>query len=121
MATLKFNWSFSSQIDPGPQFSASQPSVDVTGFDHEKQIIAAKGSADIGVNTSNAKVVLILADDYDAKVTYDIDKPAATRTLDAPHILLGPGAVAFIGTTATKLTFKNPVASAVTVQIFIGS
>ena len=42
MATaLKVNWSFTSQIDGGPQLSASQPSIDVSAYDYLKQVLPA--------------------------------------------------------------------------------
>lgn len=120
MATLKVNWSFASQVDGGPQFSASQPIIEISGFDYEKQIVAAGGSQDVAVKTASAKMILIFADNYAAGVNYDIDNPAVNRKLDTPQIFMGQGGVAWM-TSATKLTFHNPLTSAVTVQVFIGS
>ena len=128
MATaLKVNWSFTSQIDGGPQLSASQPSIDVSAYDYLKQVLPAPapgGSTVTDVHlqpNTVAKMVAILADKYSTKVTYQVDGAAPDRVLDGPHVFLGAGAVGFMSAgNPQKLTFTNSSTDAVTVQVFVG-
>lgn len=121
MATLNVNWIFTAQVNGGPQFSASQPSFGVAGFDHGTHILAAtNGTADVTIDITHAKVLLILADTYSTQLSYKIDASATVHNLDGPHVFIGPGAVAIFGTAAT-LHFSNTSANPATVQVFIGS
>ena len=126
-APLKFSWSFTSQIDGGPQFSQSQPSIQVSAYDYVKQALpaaAAGGSTTTDVHLqpdTAAQVVAILSDKYDTNVTYQVDGAGPQRTLDGPHLFLGAGAVGFMSAgNPQKLTFTNKLTSAVTVQVFVG-
>lgn len=125
--TLKVTWSFTSQIDGGPRLSASTPSIEISAYDYVKQTLPAPA---VGASTktdvhlqpdTSAKMVAILADKYDPKVTYQVDGGGAERVLDGPHLFLGGGAVKFMSTTnPQKLTFTNSSTGAITVQVFVG-
>jgi hypothetical protein len=128
---LKVNWSFTSQIDGGPQLNASQPPLEITAYDYMKQTLAAEAGGTPSVTDVHlqpdtaAKMVAILADKYDAKVTYQVDGKGPDRILDGPHVFLGAGAVGFLSTLTPpenpqKLTFTNATTDAITVQVFVG-
>jgi hypothetical protein len=127
-APINFNWSFTSQIDGGPQFSASKPSINVSAYDYVKQTLPAApigGSTNTDVHlqpNTAAMVVVILSDQYSGDVAYQVDGAGPERVLDAPHLFLGAGAVGYLsaGGNPQKLTFNNKVTATVNVQVFVG-
>ena len=124
-APLTVNWTFTSQIAGGPQISESQPSIGVWAYDYVTKTLAA-ASAGIDVHlepaTTAASIVAVLADQYSANVTYQVDGGADVRKLDGPHVFLGQGAVAYMsaGGNPQKLTFGNAGTGTVTVRVFVG-
>lgn len=128
MATLKVNWSFASRIDGGPQLSESQPPIEVTAYDYIKEVLlapvapATSTTTDVNLQSgTNPQMVVVLASKYTDKVKYKVDAAAADHVLDGPHIFMGTGAVAFLGSASPKkLTFTNSSTDAITVQVFVG-
>ena len=114
-APLQINWSFVSKIDGGPQLSESQPVIGVTAYDYIKEVVSASSSSpDLNLPSSTTvQMVAILASKYSDKVTYLIGGAGGTKmVLNGPHIFMGSGAVAFLGSTfPAKLTFKNDSAT----------
>jgi hypothetical protein len=64
--------------------------------------------------------LLVTASVYDPKLTYSVDGGAADVVLDAPHLLLGTGAVGLLDSAPGKLTFKNELEEDVAVEILVG-
>jgi hypothetical protein len=126
--TLKINWSFASRIDGGPQLSESQPVIEVMAYDYIKQTLlppvapATSTTGDVNlVVGANPQMIAILSNKYSDKVTYEVDGAAPDHVLDAPHLFLGVGAVAYMGSAnPKKLTFTNKSTDTITVQVFVG-
>ena len=66
--------------------------------------------------------LLIVAEPYDANVSYKVNKKAGdARALDQPHLFTGAGAVSILnGGVPTKLFLSNNTAGDAKVQILIG-
>ena len=127
-ATLKINWSFTSRIDGGPQLSESLPVIEVTAYDFIKQVLLAPvlpatlTTTDVNLqNGTDPQMVAILASKYTDTVKYEVDGAGTDHVLDGPHLFIGLGAVAFLGSASPKkLKFTNSSTDAITVQIFVG-
>jgi hypothetical protein len=124
MADIK--WSFQAAIPGGPAISIAQPNIAVQAYDVAAATIAASGgSADVSVQPSSSVgdvvFVVISSDQYDAGLTYKVDG-GAVHALDAPHVLLGAGAVGMIngGPPPQKLTFTNTLTKDANVQVVTG-
>jgi hypothetical protein len=125
MSTI--TWQFQAAIPGGPAFNISQPPIAVQAYD--------VASATIAATTSNVEVivqpsptpgdvvfVVVNSDVFDTGLTYVVDSGTDTHALDAPHVLLGSGAVGFMnaGAPPQKLTFKNTTAKDANVQVIVG-
>jgi hypothetical protein len=67
---------------------------------------------------SGVKFLQVTAGSYE-DLTYKVDG-GTQRTLDAPLLLIGGGAVALLGATQKQFEFTNAGATAVTVNILVG-
>jgi hypothetical protein len=120
-------WQFQASIPGGPVFTITQPNIVVEAYD--------VASATIGAGASNIEVVVlpslspgdvvflvVSSDTYDAGLTYKIDGGATAHALDAPHLMLGAGAVGFMnaGAPPQKLTFTSTLAKDANVQVIAG-
>jgi len=120
-------WQFQATIPGGPAFSINQPGIAVQAYDVASATIPA-GAAAVDVNvqpsTTAGDVVFVVvnSDLYDAKLTYVVDGGADSHALDAPHVLLGSGAVGFMngGANPQKLTFKSTLSKDAHVQVVVG-
>jgi hypothetical protein len=140
-------WSVQFQVVGGPGITKSN-SLTVDGYDKITKTISTVSSTpganppsvdvDIQpVSDANAvQLMVICADPCGPWLSYTIDGGSASFTLDAPHTLIGAGAVGLMpavpsGTPPKKLTFtvsasllaQDPVnsqATSSTVQILVG-
>jgi hypothetical protein len=66
--------------------------------------------------------LVVSSSQYDAGVNYTVDAVAATHVLDAPHILVGSGAVSLLNSASPpqKLTFNNTLTKDINVQVVVG-
>lgn len=120
-------WTLSVAVAGGPRKTESQTlPVDVY-LKGQVQIAAASGATPGQANFAapsgggTVRFVLISASRYDATppLTYTVDGGSAI-TLDGPHLLIGAGAVALLGTANLDFIFSNPTAQPVTVEVLIG-
>ncbi len=120
-------WQFQASIPGGPAFTISQPNITVQAYDVASATIAAGASnIDVAVQPSSSSgdvvFVVVSSDTYDAGLTYKVDGGAASHALDAPHVLLGAGAVGFMngGAPPQKLTFSSSLAKDANIQVVAG-
>jgi hypothetical protein len=120
-------WQFQAAIPGGPAFNISQPPIAVQAYDVASVTVAA-GASSVDVNvqpsstTGDVVFVVVNSDRYDAGLTYTIDGGTDAHALDAPHVMLGSGAVGFMnaGAPPQKLTFSSTLAKDANVQIVVG-
>jgi hypothetical protein len=120
-------WQFQASILGGPAFNITQPNIAVGAYDVASATIAA-GTSNIDVvvqpSSSPGDVVFMVvsSDTYDVGLTYKIDGGATAHALDAPHVMLGAGAVSFMnaGAPPQKLTFSSTLAKDANIQVVAG-
>lgn len=120
-------WQFQASIPKGPAFTISQPALPVQAYDVASATIAA-GASNVGVNvqpsSSSGDVIFVVvsSDQYDVGLTYKVDGASDAHALDAPHVLLGSGAVGFMngGAPPQKLTFSSTLSKDSNVQVVVG-
>jgi len=120
-------WQFQATIPGGPAFTFNQPSIAVQAYDVASATIASNGPS-VAVNvqpsstTDDVVLVVVTSDIYGDKLTYKVDASTATHALDAPHVLLGAGAVGFMnaGAPPQTLTFSNTLAKDANVRVVVG-
>jgi len=125
MSTI--TWQFQATIPSGPAFTVSQPPIAVQAYDVASATIA-KGASGIDVSVQPSSTpgdvvfVAVTSDQYGAGLTYKVDGSSDTHALDAPHVLLGAGAVGFMnaGAPPQKLTFTSTLTKDANVQVFVG-
>lgn len=120
-------WQFQASIPGGPAFNISQPNIAVEAYDVASATIAA-GASDIDVvvqpssTAGDVVFVVVFSDTYGAGLTYKIDGGGTAHALDAPHLMLGAGAVGLMngGAPPQKLTFSSTLANDAKVQVIAG-
>jgi hypothetical protein len=125
MSTI--TWQFQATIPGGPALTINQPPIAVQAYDVASATIAAGASGvDVKVQPSSTSgdvvLVVVNSDLYDAGLTYVVDGGTDSHALDAPHVLLGAGAVGFMngGTPPQKPRFSDALAKDANVQIVVG-
>ena len=120
-------WQFQASIPGGPAFTITQPNITVKAYDVASATIGAGASnIDVVVQPSSSPgdvvFVVVSSDAYDAGLTYKIDGGATAHALDAPHVMLGAGAVGFMngGPPPQKLTFSSTLAKDANIQVVAG-
>jgi len=120
-------WQFQAAIPGGPAFTISQPPIEVQAYDvASATITAGASSVDVAVQPSSTSgdvvFVVVNSDQYGAGLTYKVDGGSASHALDAPHVLLGSGAVGFMnaGAPPQTLTFSSTLAKDANVQVVVG-
>jgi hypothetical protein len=125
MSTI--TWQFQATIPGGPAFTINQPPIAIQAYDVASATIAAGASAvAVSVQPSSTSgdviFVVVTSDLYDAGLTYTVDGSSGAHALDAPHVLLGAGAVGFMnaGLPPEQLTFTSTLAKDANVQVVVG-
>jgi hypothetical protein len=120
-------WQFQAAIPGGPAFNISQPPIAVQAYDvASAKIAAGASSVDINVQPSSTAgdvvFVVVSSDQYDAGLSYTVDGGTDAHAVDAPHLLLGSGAVGFMnaGAPPQKLTFSSTLAKDANVRVVVG-
>ncbi len=120
-------WQFQASIPGGPAFTITQPNIAVGAYDVASATIGAGASnIDVVVQPSSTQgdvvFMVVSSDTYDAGLTYKIDGGATGHALDAPHVMLGAGAVGFMnaGAPPQKLTFSSSLAKDANIQVIVG-
>jgi hypothetical protein len=124
------NLNLNVQMVGGPSSSAAS-SLSVDAIEKIELVIpgTAPGKASAAVQPAAAKVkfLLISADKYSDKVTYDVVPTTGTGgaagvKLDSQQLLVGEGAVGLLGAAPNKLEFSNTLGAGndVSVTILVG-
>jgi hypothetical protein len=120
-------WQFQVSIPGGPAFTITQPTITVAAYDVASAKIGAGASnIDVAVQPSSTPgdvvIVVVSSDTYDPGLTYKIDAGATAHALDAPHVMLGAGAVGLMngGAPPQKLTFSSTLAKDANIQVIAG-
>lgn len=120
-------WQFQASIPGGPAFLITQPSITVAAYDvASATIVAGVSNVDVAVQPSSTPgdvvFVVVSSDVYDSGLTYTIDGGADTHALDAPHVMLGAGAVGFMtgGPPPQTLTFSSTLTKDANIQVIAG-
>jgi hypothetical protein len=125
MSTI--TWQFQAAIPGGPAFTINQPTIAIQAYDVADATIAA-GATSIAVSVQPSSTpgdvvfVAVTSDLYGAGLTYTVDGSSDARALDAPHVLLGAGAVGFMngGAPPETLTFTSTLAEDANVRVVVG-
>jgi hypothetical protein len=125
MSTI--TWQFQAAIPGGPALTISQPSIEIQAYDvATATILKGATGVDVVVQPSptpgDVVLVVVNSDVFDAGLTYVVDGGTDTHALDAPHVLLGAGAVGFMNPAAPPqtLTFDNTFTEDAHVQVIVG-
>ena len=120
-------WQFQASIQGGPTFTINQPAIVVGAYDVASATIkAGTSNIDVVVQPSSTAgdvvFVVVSSDTYDAGLSYKIDGGATAHALDAPHVMLGAGAVGLMnaGAPPQKLTFSSTLAKDANIQVVAG-
>jgi hypothetical protein len=121
------NWQFQAAIPGGPSVLLNQRAIPVAAYD-VATVDVAPGASGIDVpiqpSTGAGDVVFLVVSSsvYDPGINYTVDALAVKNVLDAPHVLLGSGAVGFLNSSAPpqKLVFNNTSAKDASVQVVVG-
>jgi len=124
----KINWTLNVQVVGGPKISASK-TMTVDAYDKIEVIIpggddATPGAATVEVQpggSDQVQFMLITSSVYDAKLTYSVDGGSSIK-LDAPHLLMGSGAVGLLGSTQQQFAFSNSAGTdkEASIEILVG-
>ncbi len=128
---INVNWAFNVAIDAGPRISlVNVPKISIDAYDMiiVKVDAGTNVSVDLQPTTTAGNVVMlaITSDVYDDGVagdvvTYTHGGGANKLELDGPHLLMGPGAVALLGSAPpASLSFSNSLTKPVNLQILVG-
>ena len=105
----------------------TQPNIAVQAYDVATATIAANASnVDVVVQPSSSPgdvvFVVVSSDVYDEGLTYTVDGGADAHALDAPHVMLGAGAVGFMngGAPPQTITFSSTLAKDANIQVVAG-
>jgi hypothetical protein len=125
MSTI--TWQFQATIPGGPALAISHPPIDVQAYDVATATIAP-GASNIELNVQPSSTagdvvfVVVNSDQYGGGLTYVVDGGTDKHALDAPHVLLGGGAVGFMnaGAPPQTLTFSSTLTKDAHVQVVVG-
>ena len=122
--TETINWSFSVAVDKGPRLTGFAPES-VDAYDKASVVLPAGGAAvtvelQPTATADRVSLVLVAASVYTGGVTYSADGGATKFELDGPLLLIGTGAVKLLADAPQTLSFENPSANDVTVDILVG-
>lgn len=113
-------YNFVASVKGGPSISVNGK-MDVAVYSVMNITVPAAGSAALDASPdAEGQLLIISADSYD-QVTYTVTG-GVTATLDAPHVLLGAGAVGLLnsGSPVEAITFNNAATEDVEVTIMLG-
>lgn len=124
---VSVNWQFQAAVPSGPSVVINQPHIQVSGYDVVSVTVPAAASnlaVPVQPSTTAGDVILMIisSNRYDPGITYTVDGVGVPHALDAPHLLMGSGAVSLLnaGAPPQNLNFSNTLTSDVSVQILAG-
>ena len=120
---IKVAWNMGVEIKGGPRNSLSDD-ITVDAYDMI-DVTITKGAIDkeVQIHPAGAEQVLLLmisSDRYGELLKYKVAGTNTDFELDAPHLLIGKGAVAMLGAVPETLLFTNGLSDPAEVQILVG-
>jgi len=124
---VKVNWTLNVEVSEGPKAFQSE-TIEAEAYGKVAVDIAATEKKDVEVQPSDIGQVdffLITSSKYGASLKYQLYDPTTSAlgapeiTLDAPHLLVGNGAVTLLKYHPVKLRVTNGLAEDVTVEILV--
>lgn len=121
----KISWKVDIQVIDGPKEKASDQ-LEVEAYDMLEVVVPDKdtdgGKVTVEVQPSDSGVKFLMittaSGEYE-DLTYKVNSGDA-RTLDAPLLLIGEGAVKLLGATQEQFEFTNAGTAQITVNILVG-
>lgn len=124
---VNITWQFQAAVPGGPSLTINQPNIQLAGYDVVSVTVPASASnfaVPIQPSSTPGDVILVIvsASKYDPGISYTVDALGVAHVLDAPHLLVGSGAVSLLNNTAPpqKLIFNNTLTSDITLEILAG-
>lgn len=114
------SYSVAARVSAGPVITASGE-IEADAYDKLEVTIAANTTSAVKVAPGKWTSVLFLAlkpKQADKLLTYKVG--GADIAVDGPHVLVGAGAVALLGTGTADLSFTNGAGTDATVDILVG-
>ena len=120
---IKVAWNMGVEIKGGPRNSLSDD-ITVDAYDMiEVEIDKDAVDQEVQIHPAGAEQVLLLmisSDRYGELLKYKVAGTSTEFELDAPHLLIGKGAVAMLGAAPETLVFKNGLDAPAEIQILVG-
>lgn len=115
--TEKLTWNYVAQALNGPSVSAAG-SMEVDAYDKFEVTITDTTTQQVDLVPGGTVSLLVINPKVpDEDLTYEVN--SNDIGLDAPHVLLGAGAVSLLG-GATSLSFTNNTGTDAEIEILIG-
>ena len=115
----QISWSFLVRVGGGPQVTASD-AMDVDGYDKFKITVPDTETQQVDlVPTGSEPVRLLVINPATPAETLTYRVGSNDVPLDAPHVLLGAGAVGLLE-GATSLSFTNGTGAEAEIEILVG-
>jgi hypothetical protein len=119
----KITWSASVVISSGPRVSVSD-SLQVEAYDKVTITVESTNeNVEVELQPGAADKVMffmIKSSLYHEKLTYTVEGSTKDLALDAPHLLVGAGAISLLDTDPTKLTLRNDSGDPATIEVIVG-
>jgi len=125
---VKVNWTLNVEVSEGPKVFQAE-TIEAEAYGKVAVEVVAGGNADVEVQPSaggQVEMLLICASAYGDGLTYQLYQTdgstlavAGTRVLNAPHLLVGTGAVDLLTEDPKKLKVTNDLTEDVTVEILV--
>ncbi len=119
----KINVAFNVQVVGGPSISYSKPRI-VQAYEKINVSIDPGAGTEVEVQPSDAgkvELLIITCSHYGSEVKYSVKNSNPAKVdLDAPHLLIGTGAISLLGTAPKILIFDNSLADPVSIEILVG-
>jgi hypothetical protein len=103
--------------------SATFTLANIEAYDRINVTAPASDSVEVEVQpggSGQVQLIFITAGTYSDNLTYTVTGGEADVALNAPHIFVGSGAVALLGSTQNTITFTNGETSDIDVEILVG-
>ena len=122
---IEIAWTMGVQVKGGPRIALSD-AISVDAYDMiEVEIATDDVAREVQIQPASAaqvQLLMVRSDRYGEALTYKLGsaEDSPEFKLDAPHLLIGKGAVAMLGATPEALFFTNGLDETASIQILVG-
>jgi hypothetical protein len=117
----KITWTFKMQASGGPTITAAN-TLDLETYTKTSVSVPNGGSVDVAF-VAAPTLLAVTASKYAEGgdfVTYKINGANADKNLDGPLVFIGAENIQLIDPVLASLTFTNPFADPITIEVFSG-